>query len=509
MPAPGAPNDRSGGAAPAKAAATSAPGWSPLNVKGLTMSGTLRAYDFNRINTPEYNPVTKAATGPNRQAFNFGGVLRADYKIANTPLSVGGAFWGAFPFGLNGGPVTCKAFGGRATPAPQCGANNAGTDNSLPGYALETFEYYLKYSDRYATASVGNQLLNKAWFPASDSRIKPSLYHSADATINLGKYISVGATVVTRFENRTESSFDDCTLLSCNGPLAPAGVGGGYAVKKPLVTGANRFAATVKPNSHLTVNGEYYTFLNTANLTYVDAKYSLPSKGPLNPFIAAQFVGESQAGKAILGKIDNQTSGVQIGVAPAKNLTFTVGADYAPWNYATSCSDSAADAIAPYFAPGGGTGTALTAASATTPAAVAIGPCALASGKAGKAYRFSYGGLASPYSDSYATDPLYTTSISQGMVDRRSAGFSAKAALNYTSNNKRLVAIVSQAIYNYDTQYVRNRTYEFDADITYNFNPVRAGTYRGFAVRERFADRTQPILPFNFKYIRHQLQYSF
>jgi hypothetical protein len=95
------------------------------------------------------------------------------------------------------------------------------------------------------------------------------------------------------------------------------------------------------------------------------------------------------------------------------------------------------------------------------------------------------------------------------MADRRSAGFSAKAALNYTSNNKRLVAIASEAVYNYDTEYVRNRTYEFDADLTYNFNPVRPGAYRGFSVRERFADRTQPTLPFNFKYIRHQLQYSF
>ena len=45
--------------------------------------------------------------------------------------------------------------------------------------------------------------------------------------------------------------------------------------------------------------------------------------------------------------------------------------------------------------------------------------------------------------------------------------------------------------------------------MTYNFNAVRAGTYRGLSLRERFADRTQPTLPYNFKYVRHQLQYSF
>jgi hypothetical protein len=507
--------DRSG-APSAPATSPVASGFDPFGVKGLTISGTLRAYDFNRINTPEYNPKTGAATGPNRQAFNFGGVIRADYKIGDSPFSVGGAFWGADPFGLDGGPVGCNVYAGKGTGKlivneyqALCAKNNAGIDNSLPGYALETFEYYVKYHDKYATASVGNQLLNKAWFPSSDSRIKPALYQSADATFNLGQYISVGGTVVTRFEDRTESQFDDCNLLSCTGPYTPAGVGGGYTTKTPFTPGADRFALVIKPNSHLSVTGEYYTFLNLANLTYAESKYSLAPKNPLNPYIAGQFVGESQAGKAVVGKIDDQTTGVQFGINPVKNLLFTVGADYSPWNYATVCASSASAAATGYFLPGGGTGTALTAASGTTNPEVATGPCTLSSGKAGTDYRFAYGGIASPYSDSYASDPLYTTSISQGMVDRRSAGAAFKAAFTYTSTNKRLVAIASEAAYTYDTQYVRNRTYELDADITYNFNPVRPRSYKGFSVRERFADRTQPTLPFNFKYVRHQLQYSF
>jgi hypothetical protein len=167
--------DRSG-APSAPATSPVASGFDPFGVKGLTISGTLRAYDFNRINTPEYNPKTGAATGPNRQAFNFGGVIRADYKIGDSPFSVGGAFWGADPFGLDGGPVGCNVYAGKGTGKlivneyqALCAKNNAGIDNSLPGYALETFEYYVKYHDKYATASVGNQLLNKAWFPSSDS----------------------------------------------------------------------------------------------------------------------------------------------------------------------------------------------------------------------------------------------------------------------------------------------------------------------------------------------------
>ena len=124
-------------------------------------------------------------------------------------------------------------------------------------------------------------------------------------------------------------------------------------------------------------------------------------------------------------------------------------------------------------------------------------------------YRVAYGGVASPYSDSYATDPFYTTSISQGVVDRRSAGTSYKLAAQYLTPNKRFKAIASEAYYQYDNELAQNRTFEDDVDIQYFFNPVRAGTYKGLSVRQRFANRDQPTIPYNFKYIRTQLEYDF
>lgn len=499
-PAPGAPNDRAGGAPAPAALATPVPGWNPLNVKGLTLSGTLRAYDFNRLNTPEYNAKV-AATGPNRAAFNFGGDLRADYKFGDSPFSVGGALWGAYPFGVNGGSVGCNVGGGLIVneSTALCAKNNAGIDNTLPGYALETFEYYVKYSDPTASISVGDQLLNKPWEPASDSRIKPSLYQGADATINATKTLAIGLTRITRFENRTESIFDQCTLLTCTG-VTPAGIGS-IVGRKSITTGADRAALTFKPNGRFTVAAEAYHFHDIANLTYLESKYYVLKQNVYNPYFGFQFVDERQAGSAILGRVQNQTVGLQLGVTPVRNLLFTVGADQAPWNYDTVTATSAAAATAPYFLAAGGTN-ALVAAGVTGSAVNAV--------KVGTdRYKVVYGGIASPYSDSYASDPLYTTSITQGMVDRRSAGFALKGAFTYTTFNKRLVAIASEASYNYDTAFTRNRTYELDADITYNFNAVRAGTYKGFSLRERFADRTQPTLPYNFKYLRHQLQYSF
>ncbi len=516
-PAPSPTTDRSGSPS-SPATVPSATGWNPLHVQGLTLSGTLRAFDFNRLNTPEYNgAAVPAATGPNRQAVNFGGVLRADYKIGTTPFSVGGALWGAYPFGLNGGTVNCNVGGGLIVhrPAALCAANNAGTDNTLPGYPLETFEYYVKYTDKTAAVAIGDQLLNKAWLPASDSRIKPALYQGIDATINVTKALALGLTRITRFEDRTESLFDECTLLTCT--TTPAGVGGGGAFRatEPGTTGADRVALSFKPNARASVLAETYRFHNIANLTYFESKYNFIPKNVYNPYAAFQFLSERQSGQAILGRIEAQTIGLQLGINPVKNLLVTVGVDQTPWNYddlpAASLAAATRLASARYFLPGGGTDQPLGAGANGAVNAAQV----LAIPSRPGFYRVAYGGIASPYSDSYASDPLYTTSISQGMADRRSPGTAFKGAITYTSNDKRLVVIASEAAYNYDSAFaqvnglLRNRTYELDGDVTYNFNTVRSGTYRGFSVRERFADRTQPTLPYNFKYIRHQLQFSF
>lgn len=443
----------------------------------LKLSGTLRAYDFNRINLPKFQ-----GGNPNREAFNFGGDVRAEYTFAKTGFTVGGAFWGAYPFGVNGPASITKN-----------NKLNGGIDNSLPGYDVETFEYYLKYARSFVNLSIGDELLNKPWLPASDSRIKPALYQAADATFKTGQF-AINVTRVTRFEKREQSLFDEGTLLTS-------------ATGQPT-SGAWRYGLAWTPSKRFSGSFEKYDFLNVASLIYADGKYQIDPKSPYAPFIAGQIVGERQIGHAYLGIVDNQTSGVQLGFTPVKHLGFTLGADYSPWNYAnvTATSIAAATSAAgkKYFLPGGGTGQYSNPVGAGYATVGYLG---------GNSYRIAYGGIASPYSDSYATDPLYTTSITQGVVDRRSAGASVKGAFTYTSANKQIVAIASEAYYNYDTQFARNRASELDADVTYNFNRVRAGSYRGLSLRERFGDRQQPFFggsaPGHFIYLRHQLQYTF
>ncbi len=127
----------------------------------------------------------------------------------------------------------------------------------------------------------------------------------------------------------------------------------------------------------------------------------------------------------------------------------------------------------------------------------------------GGLYRVAYGSIASPYTESYTADPLYTTSISQGMAERQSPGKSYKASLTFTPHNKRVRGIPSEAYYDCGNALGSNRTYETDVDVTYYFSPVNTRPYKGVSFRERFANRQQPTVPYDFKYIRTQLQYDF
>ncbi len=104
--------------------------------------------------------------------------------------------------------------------------------------------------------------------------------------------------------------------------------------------------------------------------------------------------------------------------------------------------------------------------------------------------QINYGGWASPYTDGYATDPLFTTQISQGMADRRAAGNSYKVALTFTSTNKKWVFIASDAWYNYGNALAPENTNEWNLDGQYRFSKVPKGPYHGLLLRYRYAERT-------------------
>lgn len=422
------------------------------------ISGTLRAYDFDRLNE------TQNKSNPNRSAFNTGGDLCAQYRIAKTPITLAAAYYGAYPFGVNG---------------PNPGFNN-GIDNTLPGFSLSTLGILnLHYQDPTANIVIGDQNLNLPWAPAADTRIKPILYQGADATINITPTIALGLTRIDAFESRTASTFSQTTYITSAPP-------GGTAFPLHYTPGFFRAALTFKPTKQLTINTEDYEYYNIANLAYLEARYSTAGLSPLAPFFAVQGLSEVNSGQSVVGKIDNQTWGAQIGFYPVKTVQFALGFDESPWNYAITTSKTGAG----YWLPTGGTSSI-----------ASIG---------GNLYRVAYGGLASPYTYGLAADPLYDTAFTQGSVDRASAGQGYRAQLIYDSPTRFFQALVGDATYNYGNLIGPNRTSEFYTTWTfYLHRQPTSGRYRGLSIRERYGDRSQPTLPYSFKYIRSQLEYDF
>jgi len=459
QPTPGSVTKDSSGPTPAqtqapRTAATATP-------KHFLVSGTARAFEFVRQNG------TQNAANPNREAFNVGGIFHAEYRALTSPVVVGASYYGSYPFGVNG-----------ANPG-----FNTHVDNTLPGFSQSVLgEAYIRYRDKRFDASVGDETVNWTWAPASDSRIRPTAFQVADFNYNVSPTVTFGVSRATAFLSRTSSTFQRNTLLTNSFP----GATGNARID---TSGFIREHVDAKLGAQTTASVENYTFYDIANLTYGTIRVGLQPKAYYAPYIAGQYVAEHNTGRSVLGKIDNNTIGVQIGTSSARNLAFSFGMDSAPVLYRSVNATSAANAARGIFLPAGGTsGAALNAPGQ---------------------FLVPYGGIASPYSDSYATDPLYTTSITQGAADRRSPGLSFKAAITLQTNNKQLRATFSEAYYDYSNILGINRTFEKNADVTYFFNKIRPGSYKGLSVRERFADRTQPTLPYDFKYIRSQLQFDF
>lgn len=468
----------------------------------FTYRGYVRAYDFYRQNASAGTPAS------NQQSFNTALSLHGDYKFQNSGFYAGASYLYANP--LNGCTTAASHY------TPPCGHNpppGINPDDTLPGFQMSTlYEGYVGYGDKTTSAKLGYQVFNSPWANSSDSRLKPVAFLGGDLTYKLNANWNAEIADFTQFEDRASSQFFNSTLLTYNPVDAPGystllaanGAGGltmvtnnGFIMGKIGYTGSKTMP--------LAANLYYYGFSNIANALWLDAKY--PLSGKLKPFVAAQFGTESNTGTSQVGIISSQVFGLQGGVSLTPNVSVTLGYDHIPTKSAQIGLPAGAVCSAGhtlpsnmginYFAPNAGNGPSCVPG--TVPGSATI----------------YYGGWASPYTDSYATDPLFTTSISQGMADRRSPGDAGKLAVSFLSNDKRFAATVSRALYAYGNSTVGvYPVQETDFDTMYYFNKLpKSGAYHGFFLRYRYAERTQTFtyaggLPL-FKYNRFQAEYDF
>lgn len=495
-------------------------------VDPFTYRGYVRAYDFTRENA-----YSGLGSKPNQASFSSAVSLHGDYTFTDSGFDIGASYLYGTPFGAcatsashfpqnNSNTCTGAGFNGEG------GNSKVYQDDTLPGFALSTlYEAYAQYKANGLFIKGGNLVGDQVWAPASDSRLKPVAYTGVEGSYTFEKTWTVAAGDYWQWECRTCSAFDKYTLLT-DGNLYP--YSGATALQSwnynPTQNGVpnngvwfGRIGYTGPADFPLTANVSYYAFDKIANLLWIDA--SLPFAGKYKPFVKAQFGDEANAtnyslngvNTGILGTISSTVFGMQAGFNPYHSVTLTAGFDYIPWKITTlspaqtagiiTCSSSTHQVSAvskynvnlPYFLPGSGV-----AQCSNTPGGIQL----------------YYGGLASPYTDSYATDPLFTTGFTRGMVDQRSPGSSIKIAATFTSDDKQFIGTISQDWFDYNNPGYALNDNETALDLWYLFKKVpKSGPYKGFSFRYRYGSRSYPVYTSTqgglFKYNRFQAEYDF
>jgi hypothetical protein len=499
----------------------------------LQIGGYLRSYYFTRQNASnnpgvqyDFTPGAKYnSNAVNQASWNTGIDIKAQYNFENSGWFVGAGYFYANPMS---GPCVVPANhttpGAAASNVISCDHQtppNTNQDDTLPGYTMSSLdETYVGYNDYGFLGRAGNMLFVSPWANPVDSRLKPNLFEGADLSYSLNSKWTFEAADMIAFENRTSSAFTQQTLLTSypsGAPGLPSNLANpNVASPKGIYTPGFGYGKVGYSSGPLTANGYFYGITNLVNIWWFDGKYQL-MQNQYAPYVALQGGTENNSGQSYLGVVNSQNVGLQLGANATKNIVVTAGFDYIPWKSATinlpkgaSCSTQAASPGAtPSYAVGG----FLQYFLPSNAAQCVVNPNGTAT--------VYYGGWASPYTDSYAGDPFFTTMISQGMADRRAGGTSEKLAVTYTSTNKRWVFLAADAWYNYGNALAPENTNEWNLDGQYHFSNVpKSGPYRGLLLRYRYAQRTLSNtyypdaaadlggLPL-FKYNRAQLEYDF
>jgi outer membrane porin, OprD family len=318
-----------------------------------TFTAQLRAYYFRR----DY--ATPAV--PNADAFAVGGLFNYETASFLDGFSVGASFYTANALDThNGSPARIDT-------------TLTGTANSINSLG----QAFLQYGGHRLLLRVGDQLVTTPWANPSDARMIPATYQAAYGTFTPVAGLTLEALRILRYKGRTADGYfrdDNYYPPTWNGdadyggmanlPASAPGTSGTAALGIDYAVAGLKSAAW------------YYDFHDFAHMLYAQADGTLPLAAPVKPFAGVQVVREwgdsslfAATGTRFFGQpgtsADNLTLGAVVGVK-AYGASLSVAYDHLQSE---------------------GTG--------------AVGG----------------GALISPYTASYATDPLYTSSMIRGMVE--------------------------------------------------------------------------------------------
>jgi len=284
---------------------------------------------------------------------------------------------------------------------------------------------YLQYQRGNALVRAGNQLMNTPWMGPSDSRMVPATYQGLFADLTVTEGLNLILAREYRWKSRTSSNFSATTLYNSNGLNNIYGGQPNAAVGRQNSDGTATGGVTYQRGGD-TGQVWYYKFYGLTNAVYADDSYTFRTNSAFSPVIGVQYLHESSSANNLLSSsVRNDTYGAMAGVTVAGN---SVAVSY---NKISSNSGS-----------------------------------------------FKNGDIVSPYSAGYATDPLYTTSMTSGLVEK-GVGSAWKLAGTFYFVQKQLRAITSYARYSTSPNFAD--TSEIDGDLTWFFRD----NLKGLSVRDR------------------------
>ncbi len=404
-----------------------------------SFTGQLRTYYFRR----DY----AAPTVVNANAFAVAGLFNYQTATFLDGFSVGASFF------------TASALDTHNSSVARVDTTLTGTANSINSLG----QAFLQYSGHGLLVRAGDQLVTTPWISPSDGRVIPSTYQGAYASFTPLAGLTFEALRVLRYKSRTADNY-----FKDNNYYPPTWDGdasyGGTAnlpASAHATDGAAAFGIDYAAGG-LKTTAWYYQFYDFTHMLYAQADETLPLTSPVKPFVGAQVVREWGSSTIFA---DTRTH--FFGQPGTSTDNLTLGAVMGLKAYGASLS------VAYDRLESEGTG--------------ALGG----------------GVLISPYTASYATDPLYTSSMIRGMVEL-GPGSSWKVSASEQVFQNELTLTASFAEYRTDFNGKDSETY-FDAIY------LPPGWLKGLSLRNRLEIANGRVNPGrrHFIYNRLMVTYSF
>lgn len=404
-----------------------------------SLSGELRSYYFRR----DYG----AANVVNADAFAVAGLF--NYK---TPEFLDG-------FSVDVSYFTANALGTHNSNPARIDTTLSGVANSINALG----QAYLQYRGHAVLVRLGDQLVTTPWAGSSDSRVVPATYEAAYGAMMPVRGLKLEALRILRYKSRTADGYfrdNNYYLPTWHGDAAYGGLG-------DLPASAPETAGTAAAGADYEVGGLkasawYYDFYDFGRLVYAQVDDTSTRDGAVEPFAGIQAVRE-WGGSNVFARTGTRLFGRPGMAVRALAIGGIVG---------IKLGDGSVSAAYDRLRPEG---------------AGAVGG----------------GALISPYTQSFATDPLYTTSMIRGMVEL-GPGSSWKITGSESAFHQRLELAASFAEYHTDHNGNDSETY-FDV----SYKP--RGWLKGLSLRNRLEIGNGRVNPGRsyFLYNRVMLAYAF